>query len=154
MWQAARYLLVGAFNTGFGYALFVSFNYLFRRWGVLGSELASLCASLISITVAFLGYKWFVFRTRGNYLREWLRCLSVYGSSMIFTLVALPPVTLLLGRWISHQQLASNAAAAILAIVTVAASYFGHKHFSFRRSDPAVESGVEKISDEAVDFRR
>ena len=39
-------------------------------------------ANLIAITVAFLGYKWFVFRTRGNYLVEWIRCFGVYGSSM------------------------------------------------------------------------
>jgi putative flippase GtrA len=40
-------------------------------------------------------------------------------------------------HWIPRRQLASNLAAAILAIITVTASYFGHKHFSFRRSAPA-----------------
>src|SRR5581483_6530194 len=92
-WQVARYILVGAFNTGFGYGLFVALNYVFRRLGVYGSEIASLLSNIIAITVAFLGYKWFVFRTRGNYLREWLRCISVYGTSMIFSLIMLPPLT-------------------------------------------------------------
>lgn len=143
MWQAIRYLMVGGFNTGFGYVLFVSFNYLFRRFGVYGSELASLVASIFSITAAFLGYKWFVFRTKGHYLREWLRCISVYGSSMLFTLAMLPPLTLLLRRWMANPQLASDAAAAILAVVTVGVSYFGHKHFSFRRS-PVAEVVIEE----------
>jgi putative flippase GtrA len=137
MWQAIRYLMVGGFNTAFGYTLFVSLNYLFRKLGVYGSEIASLLANIISMTAAFLAYKWFVFRTRGNYLREWLRCLSVYGSSMVFTLALLPPVTILLKHWIPRHQLASNVAAAILAVITVTASYFGHKHFSFRRSGSA-----------------
>jgi len=139
MRQAMRYLMVGAFNTGFGYVLFVSLNYLLRNLGVFGLEAASLLANVISMTVAFLGYKWVVFRTRGNYLREWLRCFSVYGSSMLFTLAALPPLSMLLRHRLGHPQGASNLAAAILAIFTVAASYFGHKHFSFRRATPAAD---------------
>ena len=142
LWQAIRYLLVGSFNTVFGYSLFVGFNYLFRGFGVYGSELASLLSNIIAITVAFLGYKWFVFRTRGYYLREWLRCLSVYGGSMLFTLAALPPLTLLLRHRLGHAQLASNIAAAMLAVVTVVASYFGHKYFSFRRGRPAADPAL------------
>ena len=152
-WQVVRYLLVGGFNTCFGYALFVAFNYLFRALGVYGSEIASLLGNVIAITVAFLGYKWFVFRTHGNYLREWMRCLSVYGSSMLFALVMLPPLTLLLRRWYGHSQMASNVAAAILTVVTVAASYFGHKHFSFRRSGDAMDAALDPGASNAVESR-
>jgi putative flippase GtrA len=152
-WQVVRYLLVGGFNTCFGYGLFVAFNYLFRSLGVYGSEIASLLGNVIAITVAFLGYKWFVFRTHGNYLREWLRCLSVYGSSMLFALVMLPPLTLLLRRWYGHSQMASNVAAAILTVVTVAASYFGHKHFSFRRSGDAMDAALDPGASNAVESR-
>ena len=152
-WQVVRYLLVGGFNTCFGYTLFVAFNYLFRPLGVYGSEIASLLGNVIAITVAFLGYKWFVFRTHGNYLREWLRCLSVYGSSMLFALVMLPPLTLLLRRWYGHSQMASNVAAAILTVVTVAASYFGHKHFSFRRSGDAMDAALDPGASNAVESR-
>jgi putative flippase GtrA len=152
-WQVVRYLLVGGFNTCFGYGLFVAFNYLFRALGVYGSEIASLLGNVIAITVAFLGYKWFVFRTHGNYLREWLRCLSVYGSSMLFALVMLPPLTLLLRRWYGHSQMASNVAAAILTVVTVAASYFGHKHFSFRRSGDAMDAALDPGASNAVQSR-
>ena len=152
-WQVVRYLLVGGFNTCFGYALFVAFNYLFRALGVYGSEIASLLGNVIAITVAFLGYKWFVFRTHGNYLREWMRCLSVYGSSVLFALVMLPPLTLLLRRWYGHSQMASNVAAAILTVVTVAASYFGHKHFSFRRSGDAMDAALDPGASNAVESR-
>ena len=152
-WQVVRYLLVGGFNTCFGYTLFVAFNYLFRPLGVYGSEIASLLGNVIAITVAFLGYKWFVFRTHGNYLREWMRCLSVYGSSVLFALVMLPPLTLLLRRWYGHSQMASNVAAAILTVVTVAASYFGHKHFSFRRSGDAMDAALDPGASNAVESR-
>jgi putative flippase GtrA len=152
-WQVIRYLLVGGFNTCFGYALFVTLNYLFRSLGVYGSEIASLLSNIIAITVAFLGYKWFVFRTHGHYLREWLRCLSVYGSSMLFSLVMLPPLTLLLRRWFGHSQMASNVAAAILTVVVVAASYFGHKHFSFRRTGDAMDAVLDPNASNAVESR-
>jgi putative flippase GtrA len=152
-WQVVRYVSVGGFNTCFGYGLFVAFNYLFRRLGIYGSEIASLVANVIAITAAFLGYKWFVFRTHGHYLREWLRCLSVYGSSMLFSLVMLPPLTLLLRHWFGRSQMASNVAAAILIVVTVVASYFGHKHFSFRRSDAAMDSVLDPGVSKAVESR-
>ncbi len=152
-WQVVRYLLVGGFNTCFGYGLFVAFNYLFRGIGIYGSEIASLLSNIIAITVAFLGYKWFVFRTQGNYLREWLRCLSVYGTSMVFALVMLPPLTLALRHWFGRSQLASNVAAAILTVVTVAASYFGHKYFSFRRSGDAMDAALDPGAGKAVEFR-
>jgi putative flippase GtrA len=151
--QVIRYLLVGGFNTCFGYGLFVAFNYLFRRLGIYGSEIASLVSNVIAITAAFLGYKWFVFRTHGHYLREWLRCISVYGSSMLFSLVMLPPLTLLLRHWFGRSQMASNVAAAILIVVTVVASYFGHKHFSFRRSDAAMDSVLDPGVSKAVESR-
>ena len=153
IWQVMRYLLVGGFNTCFGYALFVAFNYLFRRLGVYGSEIASLLSNVLAITVAFLGYKWFVFRSHGHYLREWLRCISVYGSSMVFSLVMLPPLTLLLRRWFGPTQMASNLAAAILTVVTVVASYFGHKHFSFRRSLSVADAAPDDSENKAVEFR-
>jgi putative flippase GtrA len=145
--------LVGGFNTCFGYSLFVAFNYLFRRLGIYGSEIASLVSNVIAITAAFLGYKWFVFRTHGHYLREWLRCISVYGSSMLFSLVMLPPLTLLLRHWFGRSQMASNVAAAILIVVTVVASYFGHKHFSFRRSGAAMDAALDPGASKEVESR-
>ncbi len=87
--QFIRYLLVGGFNTIFGYGLFALLNWLFTdRLGPYSYMYACLLASPISITVAFLGYKWFVFRTNGNYVVEWFRCLGVYGSSIIAFLLS------------------------------------------------------------------
>ena len=69
--QFFRYLLVGIWNTGFGYGLFVLFTYLLsKRWPEYGYIPASLLSSVFSITVAFFGYKLYVFKTKGNYLQE------------------------------------------------------------------------------------
>ena len=79
--QFMRYILVGGFNTVFGYSLFALLNWLSRGLGSYNYIYAAIVGNFIGISVAFLGYKWFVFRTRGNYLVEYTRCFGVYGSS-------------------------------------------------------------------------
>jgi putative flippase GtrA len=135
--QLFRYLLVGGWNTLFGYTCFFFMN----RWlsGVMPAYsyiAASLISNLISITVAFLGYKWFVFETKGNYLREWLRSLMVYSGTILFSVVALIPLVGLIRHTTSYQRQAPYIAGALVAIFTVISSFFGHKHFSFRGRDP------------------
>jgi putative flippase GtrA len=60
-----RYILVGGWNTLFGYTCFFLMNrWLSRVLPAYSYIAASLTSNLIAITVAFLGYKWFVFRKR------------------------------------------------------------------------------------------
>jgi putative flippase GtrA len=134
MLQFLRYILVGGFNTLFGYGFFALLNWSFSGLGSYSYMYAAGLANLIAITIAFLGYKWFVFRTRGNYLKEWLRCLGVYGSSMLISLVGLPVLVPILRAHLRHTGRASYLAAAILAVVTVLFSFFGHKNISFRQT--------------------
>lgn len=94
---------------------------------------AAVLANPIAITVAFLGYKWFVFRTRGNYLIEWLKCLGVYGSSMVIGLVGLPILVTILRRTLLKPVQAPYIAAAMLSVITVMFSFLGHKNISFRQ---------------------
>ena len=61
-----RYLLVGCLNTAFGYVAFAFFTAVLDPFVPQSYMLASVLGSLLSITVAFLGYKWFVFKTKGN----------------------------------------------------------------------------------------
>src|SRR5664280_2425738 len=130
--QMGIYLLVGAFNTVFGYSLFAVLNFCLQGIGSYNYMLASLLSNLIAITVAFLGYKWFVFRTRGNYLKEWIRCVGVYSTGMLLTLAGLPVLVPLLRRvLVQRPQAAPYVAAAIMAVITIIASFFGHKHISF-----------------------
>jgi len=98
---------------------------------------ASLVSNFIAISVAFLGYKWFVFRTRGNYLREWLRAFAVYGSSVVVSTLALAPVVGLIRHTTRYQTEAPYIAAAVIMIFTVISSFLGHKRFSFRKAATA-----------------
>jgi putative flippase GtrA len=131
-----RYLLVGGFNTVFGYGLFAWLNWAFT--GSLGKYsylYASFLGGMLAITVAFLGYKWFVFRTKGNYLKEWIRCVGIYGSSILIGLIGMPILVPILEAHMRRPQLASYLAGAIMTAVTILFSFFGHKNVSFRQGD-------------------
>ena len=130
--EVLRYLLVGGFNTLFGYGIFALLNWLFTGMGRYSYMYATLLASLIALTVAFLGYKWFVFRTHGNYLAEWIRCLGVYGSTVLISLAGMPILVPLLQRALSHPERASYIAGAIMTGVSIIFGFFGHKKVSFR----------------------
>jgi len=135
--QFLRYLIVGAWNTLFGYAMYAAFVMLYdhifhHRDLLLIVDLASITAIPINITMSYLCYKFFVFRTHGNYVREWLRCFAVYGIGMLPPLVVLPFLTRFFQRLPHLQQSAPYVAGAVMTCFTVIYSYFGHKKFSFR----------------------
>jgi putative flippase GtrA len=127
-----RYIVVGGFNTAFGYGLFALLNWLLAGLFPYSYVVASFLASLIAITVAFLGYKWFVFRTRGHYLVEWIRCVGIYGSTMVIGLVGLPILVPILRAHLHHPERASYVAGAIMTALTAIFSFLGHKNISFR----------------------
>ena len=109
--RVIRYLLAGGWNTVFGVGL-----YLF--WAVL--------VNILAITNAFLCYKFFVFRTKGNFLREYLKCYLVYGAGALLGLAGLFLLVSIAGM----NPVRANI---LITGITVILSYFGHKYFSFRR---------------------
>lgn len=96
--QFVRYLSVGIWNTVFGYLDYALFVFVFshllpQRLLYLAVVIASLVSTPLNITVAYFGYKFLVFRTKGNYLMEWLRCFAVYGIGMLPGLLILSALT-------------------------------------------------------------
>ena len=136
-----RYLVVGACNTIFGYGCFALLTLLLTPLLSYGYVVASLLGNLLSITFAFFGYKWFVFRTKGNYLREWIRCVGVYSVGMILSAAALPFVVGIIRRNPGHDRSAPYIAGAIVLVFSVVFSFFGHRHISFAdNSRPAKDT--------------
>jgi putative flippase GtrA len=135
--QVVRYLLVGAWNTLFGYGCFFLFAHLFLHLmpsqPSLAASVASVVATLTNITVSFIGYKLFVFKTKGNFLSEYARSFLVYLPTLVISAVAIAPLTAILRRTLpTHAMQAPYIAGALLAFFTVVISFFGHKHISFR----------------------
>jgi putative flippase GtrA len=137
--EVIRFLLVGGFNTLFGLVLYSGVVIFFgkllpHRGKPLIADLSLIVSQPISITVAFLCYKHFVFKTKGNYLKEWLRCFAVYSVGFPAGLVILPVATKL---FLLVKRLPPNAPPILAGIVNSAIiacySYFAHKKFSFKR---------------------
>jgi len=129
-----RYLLVGTWNTLFGYGSYAGLTALFSPLVPHSYMFACVLSSLLNITVSFLGYKWFVFKTQGNYLREWARCVVVYSGTIVIGVILLPILVLTIRRSTPFVHAAPYIAGAILLGISVIYSFLGHKKFSFRAS--------------------
>jgi putative flippase GtrA len=81
--------------------------------------------------MSFLGHKLFVFRTKGNFLKEYLRSFVVYGGTSLAGIVLLPIVMAVLNALIGSQPAVPYLAGGVLAAGTVVVSFFGHQRFTF-----------------------
>lgn len=129
--QFVRYLCVGVWNTVFGYLDYALFTFLFshllpQKLLYLAVVIASIVSTPINITVAYLGYKFVVFRTKGNYLVEWLRCFAVYGIGMLPGLLILSALTRVLQTFLHNHR--TPLVAALQHMQTAAA---GHRFLVF-----------------------
>jgi putative flippase GtrA len=129
--QFSRYLVVGLWNTAFGYGSYAGLTALLTPHVPHAYILASVIANAVTITLAFLAYKWFVFRTRGNYLREWIRCMAVYGGSALIGILLLPLMVFGLRHFTRFNASAPYIAGAMLLGLIAVASFLGHRNFSF-----------------------
>ncbi|NTW52389.1 MAG: GtrA family protein [Chlorobiaceae bacterium] len=117
------YLVVGGWNTLFGYGAF-SILYLLLSHS-LNSTLILTISYVLAITNAYIGYKVFVFRTKGNVLKEYLRFYVVYGGAYVANIILLPLLmrVFLLNAYVSQ---------ALIVILSVISSYIFHKRFTFK----------------------
>jgi putative flippase GtrA len=130
--QRVAFLVVGIINTIVGFAIFIACSesvghVVDLRFGKVAGSLATLgITHVLSVLSAFVMHRRFVFHVRGNVRRDLPRFWSVYLTTGAINLVALPILV----------ELGLNRILAQLIIVasTTLLSYFGHRHFSFRRS--------------------
>jgi len=134
------YLLVGGWNTVFGFGSWALFQYVLG--GYLNYLVVLLLAWPINVLNAYLGYRYLVFRSRGSVLRELPRFSLVYLATLLVNLALLPVALHLLPLTIYVVQ-------ALFTGIVVVCSYLGHKHFSFRGGRPS-HPGDTSFSDSAA----
>jgi putative flippase GtrA len=121
--EQVLYLVIGAWNTVFGYAVWALLQFL------LGDRLHYLVIVLIAWPIAvlnaYLGYRLVVFRSRGSILRELPRFSLVYALTLVVNLAVLPIALAVVPFNIYVVQ-------AIFTMAVVICSYLGHKYFSFK----------------------
>lgn len=121
--RKVRYLLAGGWNTVFGYGAGLAIYGLCAEH--LHIVVIGILANVIAITMAFLTYKLFVFRTKGNWLGEYLRSFIVYGG--------LAPLGIgLLWLLVEGMRMPFWLAQGIVVLTTIVVSYLSHSRFTFR----------------------
>ncbi len=121
--EKLQYLLIGGWNTVFGYSVFIALYYGTARFNI-HYVVVLVLSQVINITSAYLLYKKFVFKTSGNYLREYCRFCTFYWLSFSVNLILLPALVELL--WLNPI-----IAQGLLIIATAVASYLWHAHYTF-----------------------
>lgn len=122
--EKVRYLFVGLYNTAFGYGFFaVIWFFLHHEVHYIGLLTIS---HFISVINAYLGYRIYVFRVKGRWLKEFFRFNMVYLGAFGFNLISLP---FLIEKLNMHALIAQ----AIIVSITIISSYILHRRFSFKK---------------------
>jgi len=130
--QRVAFLVVGAINTIAGFAIFIACSetvghFVDHRFGKVAGALVTLgITHVLAVLFAFVMHRTFVFRVGGHVLRDLVRFWSVYLTAAGINFVALPVLV--------ELGLDRIPAQAIIVASTKLLSYFGHRHFSFRRT--------------------
>src|ERR1039458_8564633 len=121
--QRVAFLIVGGINTIVGFLCFAGFLVLVGKQRYL---VALVCAHVVSVLIAFVLYRFVVFKVRGHVLADLWRFETVYLSALAVNFVVLPVL-------VELAHLPVLLAQAMIVFVTSVMSWVGHKHFSFRR---------------------
>ena len=124
--RRVAFLTVGAINTVVGYLCFVGFLLLLGHQRYL---VVLLCAHVVSVLIAFVLYRFLVFRVRGHVLSDLWRFETIYLSALAVNLALLPVLVEVAGLPVLLAQ-------TLIVLVTSVMSWVGHTRFSFRRSAP------------------
>lgn len=143
--QKIRFLLVGGFNTVFAYSvlaiLVFSLSQLNEYWRLNYSELlianiALIIQYIITINVSFVTMRYYVFQSKGNWEKEWVKSCSVYA---FIYLINAPILTFLMV--ICH--LSPYVSQALYLTISTIITFILHKYYSFRKIDDEI---VDKTS--------
>jgi putative flippase GtrA len=123
--EKVRFVLVGLWNTGFGFLVFGGFLSAFGEglyW------LALVFSHIISSSLAFVLYRRWVFRVTGFAVTDFVRFHIVYLSSFALNAV-------LLVLFVTVGGVPPLLAQAICQVLVLLVNFLGHKYFSFARRD-------------------
>ena len=118
-----RFLFIGAVNAGISYIIYVIALF------ILGQEHYQLCVALqwsISSVFSYFNQKFFVFCTKGNYLREYLKCCTTWLVSYFINVIILE---VLMKYLIKNAYFAQFISIFLVSVVT----YVLFKYFAFKK---------------------
>jgi putative flippase GtrA len=117
-----RYALVGTWNAIFGISLFAALTTAFGDW--MPYLVALLIMHVVTVVVAYLLYRAFVFRVPVPLVAGFLRFESVYLSSLAINGLLLVLLVEVIGVAVVPAQ--------VVALLTATAmTYLAHRRFTF-----------------------
>ena len=119
-----RFLFIGCVNAGISYVIFAIALFL------LGEKYYQIAVALqwsISSIFSYLNQKFFVFCTKGNYLKEYIKCCTTWLVSYIINVLIL--------EFLMHYILKNAYIAQFLSIFLVSViTYVLFKYFAFKKN--------------------
>jgi len=123
--ERIRFVIVGAFNTLFGYATFSLFYLALGRY--VNYLILVTIAHFIAVGVAFTLYRRHVFRASGAVFGEFLRyniaVLGNFGTGLLIMAIL-----------VQYFRLHPVIAQGIVIIALTISNYLAHRYFTFRQS--------------------
>lgn len=117
-----RFLLVGGVNVSISYLIFaIAIHFI-------GQEHYQLCVALqwaISSFISFFNQKTFVFCTKGNWIKEYLKCCTTWVVSYLCNALVLEIIVRYVTKNVYVGQVFSIMCAAVV-------TYILFKHFAFK----------------------
>jgi len=125
--EKLRFLAVGVWNTVFSLAVLWVLERLIPHdsASILQKQAILVANWLIAVNHNFFTFKLLVFRTRGNWLREYVRIYVTYSGTFVVQSVLIQSIS-------SYFRLSLFWASIPTIFAVTILSYLGHKHFTFR----------------------
>ncbi len=118
-----RYMLAGAWNTLFGYfSALVIYDFLRITLHII---LIGIIINILNISMSFFTYKLFVFQTKKNWVKEYLRSYIVYGFTALISLC-------MLWFFVDYLNVRFWIAQALILLIGIFISFKGHHIFTFK----------------------
>lgn len=137
-----KFVIVGTWNTVFGYLVFCLLDSLFSYWfetRYIAYMSAMVVANFINIINAYLFHRHITFNSqtkRYNMLLEFFRFSITYMTTFCLSLILLPLFT-----EIGH--LTPKISGGIVILICVCVSYLAHSQFTFKTSPKSSHESIE-----------
>ena len=135
--EKLRFVIAGTVNMGLRYLIFVALGLIFS---VGHYQLILLSTWLLSSGVAFASYKYLVFRTEGNHLKEFAKSVLIWVISYIINAFLL---ALFIGDFLWNTYAAQAVAVAIIVVV----NYLLFKYFAFHHRPKSLLEQIYNLWD-------
>ena len=119
------YLCVGGGNTVLGFTAFPLLIWLLEPYHI-NYITVLIISNAICITNAYLGNKFLVFKTKGNYMSEVIKFFTFYGIFFALNLALLPFM-------VNAFELTPVIAQTIISVAVFVTSYLWHSKISFAK---------------------